>query len=107
MITPQTSEERIRFIDENSDGFIYVVSSASTTGGKKDIQESKQYFKRIQDMNLVSPCLIGFNIHDKASFDFAAANSNGGIIGSAFIKAIAQSDDPVLEAENFVKSILS
>ena len=107
LITPQTSEERIRFIDKNSDGFIYVVSSASTTGNKKEIQESKQYFNRIQDMNLASPCLIGFNIHDKASFDFASANSNGGIIGSAFIKALARSDDPILGTKNFIKSILS
>lgn len=107
LITPQTSEKRIRYIDENSDGFIYVVSSASTTGGKKDIQESKQYFKRIQEMNLTSPCLIGFNIHNKESFDFAAANANGGIIGSAFIKALSKSDDPILGAENFVKSILT
>lgn len=107
LITPQTSEQRIKYIDENSDGFIYVVSSASTTGRKKDIKESQKYFNRIQEMKLNNPCLIGFNIHDKVSLDFASKYASGGIIGSAFIKALGKSENTIYEAEKFIKKIRS
>lgn len=89
LITPQTPEERIRAIDEMSNSFIYMVSSSSTTGAKAGFSEKNQkYFKRIADMKLKNPTLVGFGISDKNSFDQATAHSQGAIIGSAFIKHI-------------------
>jgi len=89
LITPQTPEERIRAIDEMSDSFIYMVSSSSTTGAKAGFSEENQgYFKKIADMKLKNPTLVGFGISDKNSFDQATAHSQGAIIGSAFIKHI-------------------
>lgn len=87
LITPQTSEKRIRMIDKNSDGFIYAVSSASTTGTKMGIDSEKEkFFQRIKKMNLKNPVMIGFGISDKESFNKACEYANGAIIGSAFIK---------------------
>ena len=89
LITPQTPEERIRAIDEMSNSFIYMVSSSSTTGAKAGFsEENQEYFKRIADMKLKNPTLVGFGISDKNSFDQATAHSQGAIIGSAFIKHI-------------------
>ena len=89
LITPQTPEERIRAIDKMSDSFIYMVSSSSTTGAKTGFsEENQEYFKRIADMKLKNPTLVGFGISDKNSFDQATAHSQGAIIGSAFIKHI-------------------
>lgn len=108
LITPQTSDERIRFIDAHSKGFIYMVSSASTTGAKTGISaEQTRYFKRIAGMNLQNPCLIGFGISDRASFLRASEHAAGAIIGSAFIKVLAQSSPENLEPniQAFVKSI--
>jgi len=87
LITPQTSEKRIRYIDEHSDGFIYVVSSASTTGTNTGMDAWKEkYFSRIKNMNLKNPLMVGFGIGDKKSFFKACEYANGAIIGSAFIK---------------------
>ena len=89
LITPQTPEERIRAIDQMSNSFIYMVSSSSTTGAKAGFsEENQEYFKRIADMKLKNPTLVGFGISDKNSFDQATAHSQGAIIGSAFIKHI-------------------
>ena len=89
LITPDTSEERIRFIDQHTDGFIYMVSSASTTGAQKDFDEEKQsYFRKINSMNLRNPRLIGFGISNKATLDAAWANASGAIIGSKFIQCL-------------------
>ena len=75
LITPETSEERIRLIDEHTDGFIYMVSSAATTGAQQSFNEQKQaYFRRINGMGLQNPRLVGFGISNKATFDAAAAN---------------------------------
>jgi len=91
LITPQTSESRIRQIDAASKGFIYMVSSASVTGGSTGFgKEQEDYFKRIKDMKLKNAQLIGFGIHDKKSFSTATSFAKGGIIGSAFIKYIAE-----------------
>ncbi len=87
LITPQTSEERIRFIDSVSGGFIYMVSSASVTGSTKGFGEDTQaYFKRISSMNLKNPQIIGFGINDKETFNQATEFAAGAIIGSAFVK---------------------
>lgn len=107
LITPQTSEARIRLIDENSDGFIYMVSSASTTGVKNEIgSEQEQYFKRIKVMDLKNPTLIGFGIHNQQTFSKACEYANGAIIGSAFIKAIENSIDLQTDIDIFVNNIL-
>ena len=83
LITPETSEERIRFIDEHTDGFIYMVSSAAITGAQKSFDDAKQeYFRRINDMNLRNPRMIGFGISNKQTLEAAQQNAAGAIIGS-------------------------
>ncbi len=87
LITPQTSDERIRYIDSVSNGFIYMVSSASTTGTKSGFgREQNKYFQRIAKMNLSNPQIVGFGISNEGTFKQATKFSNGAIIGSAFIK---------------------
>ena len=94
LITPETSEERIRFIDDNTDGFIYMVSSASTTGAQKEFGDQKQaYFSRIKAMNLKHPCMIGFGISNKQTLEAAQANAAGAIIGSKFVKLFEETQD--------------
>ncbi|MCZ2478605.1 tryptophan synthase subunit alpha [Aquirufa antheringensis] len=106
LITPQTNDERIRHIDSVSKGFIYMVSSASTTGAKTGISSDQElYFERIAAMNLQNPRLIGFGISDHESFVKASKNASGAIIGSAFVKMIAQAKDLSTEIVAFVQSI--
>ena len=106
LITPQTNDERIRHIDSVSKGFIYMVSSASTTGAKTGISSDQElYFERIAAMNLQNPRLIGFGISDHESFVKASKNASGAIIGSAFVKMIAQAKDLSAEIVAFVQSI--
>ena len=94
LITPETSEERIRFIDDNTDGFIYMVSSASTTGAQKEFGDQKQaYFSRIKAMNLKHPCMIGFGISNKQTLEAAQANAAGAIIGSKFVKLFEETQN--------------
>ena len=86
LITPETNEQRIRFIDEHTDGFIYMVSSAATTGAQKDFNEHKQaYFKRIEAMKLRNPRMIGFGVSNKQTYEAACAHASGAIIGSRFV----------------------
>jgi tryptophan synthase alpha chain len=107
LMTPQTSEERIRKIDELSRGFIYMVSSASITGAKSGISEEQiAYFKRTSGLQLKNPRLIGFGISDHASFSTACQYANGAIIGSAFIKALRGSTDLDQTISDFIKGIL-
>jgi tryptophan synthase alpha chain len=105
LITPQTSDERIRYIDSISDGFIYMVSSASTTGAKTgfgDIQS--EYFKRIDAMNLNNPQIVGFGISNNDTFTQATTYAKGAIIGSAFIKHVTQKGTD--DIKSFVDSVL-
>lgn len=91
LITPETSEERVRLIDEHTSGFIYMVSSASTTGAQSDFNASKQaYFQKIEDMNLRIPRMVGFGISNRQTFDAACAHAAGGIIGSRFVTLLSQ-----------------
>ncbi len=86
LITPETSEERIRFIDDNTDGFIYMVSSAAITGAQQSFDDAKQaYFRRINAMNLRHPRMIGFGISNKQTLESAQQNAAGVIIGSKFV----------------------
>ena len=107
LITPETSEERIRKIDDLSTGFIYAVSSSSTTGKNKDIQPQQEYFIRLQKMNLKNPVLIGFGIRDKKTFEEACKYSNGAIIGSAYITALQNSNDINTTTQQFLNEILN
>jgi len=108
LMTPQTSETRISEIDRLTRGFIYMVSSASITGGSTGIQEAQlAYFERINKLNLKNPRLIGFGISDFKSFDTACQYSQGAIIGSAFIRAL-QVDGKLKDSiEAFIDSIRS
>ena len=104
LITPQTSNERIRFIDSVSNGFIYMVSSASTTGAQSGFgDEQAAYFKRIAEMNLKNPQIIGFGISNNATFTEATKHAKGAIIGSAFVKHVT--NNGVDSIDGFVKSI--
>lgn len=106
LITPETSEKRIRLIDEHTDGFVYMVSSASTTGAQSSFNDQKQdYFHRIDAMKLKNPRLIGFGISNKATLESAQANSNGAIIGSKFVTLLKESAS-VKEAVSGLKKAL-
>lgn len=104
LITPQTSEDRIRFIDSVSDGFIYMVSSASVTGSSAGFGNTQEtYFKRIADMNLKNPQIIGFGINNAETFKQATQYAKGAIIGSAFITHLKENGSKKIES--FVKAI--
>lgn len=105
LITPQTSEQRIKIIDEETEGFIYAVSSAGTTGARKVEALQEDYFSRLRDLKLKSPVLTGFGIGDSESFQKACRYTNGAIIGSAFIKALAENKGIQPTIRNFVNSI--
>ncbi|MBC8052276.1 MAG: tryptophan synthase subunit alpha [Sphingobacteriaceae bacterium] len=105
LITPQTSDERIRKIDELSNGFIYLLSSSSTTG--KDVSLSditENYFSRLKNMNLKNPTMIGFGISDNKSFNKAAQYANGAIVGSAFVKLLSE-DNYMEKIPDFISSL--
>jgi len=107
LISPQTSEKRIREIDQHSSGFIYMVSSHAITGGKSAISpEQLAYFERVEAMNLSHPRLIGFGISDAASFQMATRYSQGAIIGSAFIKQIKDSTDLNQDINAYIQGII-
>jgi len=104
LITPQTSEERIRFIDSISNGFIYMVSSAGVTGAKASFGNTQQvYFDRIAAMHLKAPQVIGFGISNAATFKQATSNAKGAIIGSAFVKHLTEKG--VNSINDFIKEI--
>lgn len=106
LITPQTSDARIRYIDEHSHGFIYMVSSASTTGAKTGISEDQEaYFERINSLQLKNPRLIGFGISDRESFLKASQYASGAIIGSAFVKLLSSAKNLREEVLEFVTKL--
>ena len=108
LITPQSSEERIRWIDEHSKGFIYMVSSYSTTGTTSGFGEKTlSYFQRIKDLNLKNPTVIGFGISDANDFKTANEFANGAIIGSAFVKMLGSSSNLKSDIDDFIKNIKS
>lgn len=106
LITPQTADSRIKVIDGNSNGFIYMVSSASTTGAKGGITDEQiRYFSRIQAMKLKNPTLIGFGISDNETFEQACSHASGAIIGSAFINVLRNAKDLKSDISAFIKSV--
>jgi tryptophan synthase alpha chain len=106
LITPETSDERIRKIDEISGGFIYAVSSSSITGRDQDMSAQKSYFERIKNMRLKNKALIGFGIKDRETFTEACKYASGAIIGTAYIKAIEKGGDIDTQTQMFLNSIL-
>ena len=105
LITPQTSDERIRRIDELSNGFIYLLSSSSTTGKNLALDDkADRYFSRIQQMNLKNPTMIGFGISNNESFNKAAQYTRGAIVGSAFVKLLSE-DNYLEKISDFIKNL--
>ncbi len=107
LITPETTEERVRMIDRISSGFIYLVSSSSTTGKAKDLSAQEDYFKRIRGMQLKNPALVGFGIRDQESFELACKYASGAIIGSAYIKALQSAGEVDQATRKFIQTIVS
>ncbi len=106
LVTPETSEIRIKQIDKLSDAFIYAVSSSSITGTDKDMVAQQFYFKKLENLKLKNPVLVGFGIKDANTFQLATANAAGAIIGSAYIKTLAESSDIDSDTKLFLNSIL-
>lgn len=105
LVTPETSEERIKKLDSLSSGFLYAVSSSSLTGSDKDFSSVEEYLKRLKSYDLKNPVLVGFGIKDKTTFNAACKFSNGAIIGSAYIQSIEQADDINNATQKFIKSV--
>lgn len=106
LVTPETSEERIRVIDQLSGGFIYAVSSSSTTGNNAAIESQEGYFNKLRNLRLKNPVLVGFGIRDKSGFEAACRHTNGAIIGTAYIRAIEKSRNLAETTKEFLNSIL-
>ena len=107
LITPQTKDKRIQMIDKESSGFLYVVSSFAITGATSNIKQNQlDYFNRINKLKLKNPKLIGFGISNKKTFETACQNADGAIIGSAFIKAIENSNDLPKTIKDFIGNIV-
>ncbi|MEX6687352.1 tryptophan synthase subunit alpha [Danxiaibacter flavus] len=106
LVTPETSEERVRQIDELSSGFLYAVSSSSTTGNEKDFGLVEKYLQRLQNLKLKNPVLVGFGIKDKQTFASAAKHANGAIIGSAYIKALNENSNVKVATKEFLHAVL-
>ncbi len=105
LVTPETSEERIKKLDSLSSGFLYAVSSSSLTGSDKDFNSVEDYLKRLQSYKLKNPVLVGFGIKDKSTFNAASKYSNGAIIGSAYIQALANANEIDEATAKFIKSV--
>jgi tryptophan synthase alpha chain len=106
LVTPETSEKRVKRLDQLSTGFLYAVSSSSTTGSDKNMVSVRDYLGRLKSYGLVNPILVGFGIKDKKSFGDACEHANGAIIGSAYIKALAGNGDVAAATKSFLSSIL-
>ncbi|MBH2003513.1 MAG: tryptophan synthase subunit alpha [Sphingobacteriia bacterium] len=106
LVTPETTNARIHQLDRLSSGFLYAVSSSATTGGNTNFAAVEVYLQKLQQMKLNNPVLVGFGIRDRASFDSACTYANGAIIGSAYIKALANVTDIDAATKAFVKPII-
>jgi tryptophan synthase alpha chain len=106
LISPTTSEARIRKIDQATDAFIYAVSSSSTTGAKEGFETDQvHYFERLKNLNLKNPFLIGFGISNAKAFSTACAYGAGAIVGSAFINMLRQSQNIPADIQKFVANL--
>ncbi|NCI51081.1 tryptophan synthase subunit alpha [Sediminibacterium roseum] len=102
LVTPETSEQRVRKLDQLSSGFLYAVSSSATTGQDKDFNAVEKYLQRLQSMQLKNPVLVGFGIKDKETFDSACKYASGAIIGTAFIKELEKGIDIDSTIQSFI-----
>lgn len=107
LVTPETSEERIKKLDALSTGFLYAVSSSSTTGSDKDFGAVEGYLQRLQRMKLRNPVLVGFGIKDKATFDAACKYAAGAIIGTAYIKALEKAENIEQATIEFINGVIA
>jgi tryptophan synthase alpha chain len=106
LVTPETSDERIRKVDALSTGFLYAVSSSSTTGGNRDLGDQEVYFRRLEEMKLRNPVLVGFGVRDRKSWEAACKHTQGAIIGTAYIKAIEGATDIGKATRDFLGTFL-
>ncbi|MEQ1798495.1 MAG: tryptophan synthase subunit alpha [Lacibacter sp.] len=107
LVTPETSDERIKQLDSLSTGFLYAVSSSSTTGSDKNMTDVDAYLQKLKSLQLKNPVLVGFGIKDKQTFDSACAHANGAIIGTAFIKALENATDVTAATKKFLYGVLN
>jgi tryptophan synthase alpha chain len=107
LLTPETSEERIKKLDALSSGFLYAVSSSSTTGRDKNMTDVTVYLQKIKKFKLKNPVLVGFGIKDKQTFEAVCQNANGAIIATAFIKALENDNDIERVTKKFINEIIS
>ncbi len=107
LVTPETSDNRILKLDELSSGFLYAVSSSSTTGSDKNMTDVNSYLQKLKSLQLKNPVLVGFGIKDRQTFQSACAHANGAIIGTAFIKALEGTNDVAATTKAFLNGVLS
>ncbi|WP_312323787.1 tryptophan synthase subunit alpha [Soonwooa sp.] len=107
LVTPETSEERIKYLDLLSSGFLYAVSSSSTTGNANATLKNDGYLSRLASLNLKNPVYVGFGIKNKQDFESVTEKAQGGIIGTAFVKILLENKNWESEAFNFVKSVIA
>ena len=105
LVTPETSEERIKYLDSLSSGFLYAVSSSSTTGNETKEINNEKYLEKLSLLNLKNPVMIGFGIKNKEDFEKVTARAEGGIIGTAFVKILLENENWQQRTESFIKSI--
>ena len=106
LVTPETSEARVKELDALSTSFLYAVSSSSTTGKDKDFNAVERYLQRLQSYDLTNPVLVGFGIKDKETFQAACKYANGAIIGTAYIKALGNTEDVQKATKAFLETVL-
>ncbi len=106
LVTPETSEDRVRKLDKLSAGFLYAVSSSATTGKDKDFTAVETYLQKLQSMQLKNPVLTGFGIKDNSTFQSACKFANGAIIGSAYIKALDEGGEIETVTHHFLSNII-
>jgi tryptophan synthase alpha chain len=106
LVTPETSDARVKKLDSLSSGFLYAVSSSSTTGSDKNAADTNEYLLRLKNLKLKNPVLLGFGISNKQAFDAVCQQADGAIIGSAYIKALENNPDVNTATKSFLSSIL-
>lgn len=106
LVTPETAEARLRQLDAASSGFLYAVSSSSVTGSATDFSQVATYLQRLKELRLKNPVLVGFGIHNRETFDAACQHANGAIIGSAYIRALADGNFVEETTASFLGSVL-
>ena len=107
LVTPETSEKRIKYLDSLSSGFLYAVSSSSTTGNDNTVLKNEDYLNRLSSLNLKNPIFIGFGIKNKSDFENVTEKAQGGIIGTAFVKILLENEDWKEKGKHFIQSIIN